>query len=147
MLGPEDNSSLALKVLNSLVENRVGAFPEAAQKRFLEIRSLIYRVAQEHHLGELEETLKWGQPSYLCKYGSTPRVDWQPRYAESIDLFFNCKTSLIETIKEVYAEVFDYRGNRVIALPLIKPLPHELETCVLMALNYHKLKKLPLLGA
>ncbi len=133
--------------MNLLVENRVGAFPEAAQKRFYEIRSLIYEVAREHDLGELEETLKWGQPSYLCKHGSTLRVDWQPRYAKSVDLFFNCRTSIIETIKEVYAEALYYRGNRAITLPLHEPVPPELYSCVLMALNYHNLKKRPLLGA
>ena len=118
-----------------------------AQKRFFEVRSLIYKVADENQLGELEETLKWGQPSYLCKNGSTLRVDWQPLYAENVELFFNCKTSLVETIKEVYAEIFHYRGNRVVSLPLDEPIPDELEACVLMALNYHKLKKMSLLGA
>lgn len=136
-----------LQVLNSLIENRVKTFPEMAQKRFLEIRSLIYRVACENELGEVDETLKWGQPSYLCKRGSTLRVDWQPRYAENIELFFNCKTSLVETIKEVYGDIFYYRGNRMISLPLNEVYPDELEACVLMALNYRKLKKLPLLGA
>jgi len=115
--------------------------------RFKEIRSLIFDLATTNQLGPVEETLKWGKPAYLCKTGSTVRVAWQAKTPDSIDVVFTCKTSLVETFKEIFPEVFTCRGNRVLAVPLDKPTPPELETCLLMALNYHKLKKLPLLGA
>ena len=104
-------------------------------------------MAKENELGPIEETLKWEQASYLCKTGSTIRIDWQPKNKNSIAIFFNCKTSLVETFKEIFPETFSYKGNRVIEIPLNQAAPLELETCLLMALNYHKLKKLPLLGA
>jgi len=133
--------------LNPSIENKISNFPKNARDKFQQVRALIFQVAKENDLGPIEETLKWGQASYLCKTGSTIRIDWQPKNKNSMDIFFNCKTSLVETFKEIFPETFSYSGNRVIAIPLDQATPIELETCLLMALNYHKLKKLPLLGA
>lgn len=133
--------------MNSLVENRISVYPEMARVTFLRIRELILRLARDNDLGDIEETLKWGQPSYLCKSGSTIRVDWQHKNPDNMGVFFNCNTVLVETFREIFPEDLVYRGNRVVEIPLGKPLPNELEPCLLMALNYHKLKKLPLLGA
>ena len=129
------------------IENKIKTYPEQAKAKFKEIRSLIFKVAKNNRLGKIEETLKWGQPSYLCKSGSTIRLDWQNKAPNSIGIFFNCKTILVETFKEVFGESLSYEGNRIVVVALNKATPQELETCILMALNYHKLKKLPLLGA
>ncbi len=136
-----------MPVLNSSIENKIKPYPELAKTKFHEIRSLIFEVARDNELGDIEETLKWGQPSYLCKSGSTIRVDWQNGVPDSIGLFFNCKTILVETFREIFGESLVYEGNRIVYVPLDKATPLELETCIFMALNYHKLKKLPLLGA
>jgi len=134
-------------MINPIIAEKVDHYPKTVQSKFYEIRSLIFEIAKENELGEVEETLKWGQPSYLCKSGSTVRIDWQPKNKDSIDVFFNCKTTLVETFKEIFRDELTYKGNRVIVLSLAESIPKELETCILMALNYHKLKKLPLLGA
>lgn len=126
---------------------KISHYPERAMHAFLQIRAVIYKLVEQNQLGPLEETLKWGQPSYLCATGSTIRVDWQQDDANSIALFFNCKTILVETFREIFADTFNYQGNRAINLPLDKPIPQELEVCLLMALQYHRLKKRPLLGA
>ncbi len=133
--------------MNSTIDNKILAYPDAARTKFHEIRSLIFEVAQSNELGDIEETLKWGQPSFLCKSGSTVRLDWQRKAPNSIGLFFNCKTILVETFKEIFGDSLNYEGNRIVWVALDKATPPELETCILMALNYHKLKKLPLLGA
>jgi hypothetical protein len=133
--------------MNSAVTEKIRGYPEAASLKFQEIRSLIFEIAKTNELGQIEETLKWGQPSYLCKSGSTIRIDWSGDNPESIDIFFNCKTTLIETFKEIFNDDLTYKGDRAIVVPLARSIPQELETCILMALNYHKLKKLPLLGA
>jgi len=62
-------------------------------------------------------------------------------------VFFNCKTRLVETFKEVYFDVFKFQTNRAIVLKLDQPTPPELKACFAMALNYHKIKNRPLLGA
>ena len=133
--------------MNPAIENTIDDYPEKAKAKFYEIRSLILEVARDNGLGDIDETLKWGQPSYLSKSGSTIRLDWQQKTPNSISVFFNCKTILVETFKEVFGESLVYEGNRIVLVPLDKECPQELETCILMALNYHKLKRLPLLGA
>jgi hypothetical protein len=54
-------------------------YPKVLAGRPLVLRRLIFEVAAETAgLGEIEETLKWGQPSYLTTQsgsGSTIRID------------------------------------------------------------------------
>lgn len=136
-----------MQALIILIKDIVDTYPHAAQVKFAELRSLIFEVAKDNQLGDIEETLKWGQPSYLSKFGSTVRLHWQHQMPDSIGVYFNCKTSLVETFKEVFSDSLSYDGKRIVLVPLLKPTPVELQTCFLMALNYHRLKKLPLLGA
>ena len=134
-------------MINPIIAEKIETYPEVAKSQFLEIRSLIFEIAKHNKLGQIEETLKWGQPSYLCKSGSTVRMDWQQKNSDNIEMFFNCKTILVETFKEIFKDELTYKGNRVVVVSLLRPIPIELQTCILMALNYHQLKKLPLLGA
>jgi len=47
-------------------------YPKNAQNQLLHLRELVLSVASDiDGLEKLEETLKWGEPSYLTKYGST----------------------------------------------------------------------------
>jgi len=133
--------------MNSSFENKVCGYPEEAQKIFNQLRTLIHNIAKQHELGPVEETLKWGEPAFLSQYGSTVRIDWKKKTPDRIYLFFNCKTVLVETFRELFFDVLDIQGNRSIALATNRKVPPEIETCLLMALNYHKLKKRPLLGA
>lgn len=133
--------------MNPIVEEKLRVYPTSALNKFHEIRSLIFDLAEQHKLGEVEETLKWGQPSYLCNKGSTLRLDWQKKNPDKLSVFFNCKTNLVETFKEIFSDNIEFDGKRIIQLSLDKPTPTEIETCLLMALKYHTLKKLPLLGA
>lgn len=125
----------------------VEEYPRPVQLKFKEIRTLIVDTARNNQLGEIEETLKWGQPSYLCASGSTIRLAWQSQDHNNLKIFFNCNTILVETFREVFGDSLCYEGNRVVMVPVEEPVPQELENCVLMALNYHTLKKKPLLGA
>ncbi|GGD77485.1 DUF1801 domain-containing protein [Lacimicrobium alkaliphilum] len=130
------------------IEAKFSTYPSEARKQLADIRRLVFSVAEENGLGTVEETLKWGEPSYLVKGGSTIRMDWKPTDPEVIKVYFHCQTSLIETFKEIYRDAFEYEENRAIVVPLNAsagsgPLSH----CLEMALKYHSLKHLPLLGA
>ena len=129
------------------LEAKFATYPVAAQEQLKRIRNLILSVAEEDGLGAVEETLKWGEPSFLVKGGSTIRMDWKPKDPDFIKVYFHCQTSLVETFKEIYRDEFEYEGKRAIVIPLraseIGPLKH----CLQMALQYHRLKHLPLLGA
>ena len=130
------------------VKQKFMTYPESIAVVLYEIRSLIFRVAKQDGITELEETLKWGEPSYISKIGSTIRFDHKPKSPEQFCIYFNCKTKLIETFKELYGDTFVYEGNRALVFELQHTLPiTELAHCFSLALRYKKIKHLPLLGA
>jgi hypothetical protein len=55
------------------------AYPKPVKAKLLDLRRLIFETAKATRgVGALQETLKWGQPSYLTpetKSGSTIRID------------------------------------------------------------------------
>lgn len=112
------------------------------------LRNLIYQVATESDdIAEVEETLKWGEPSYITKNGSTLRMDWKESSPENYALYFHCQTKLVDTFKELYRDLFRFEGNRAIVLKVKDEVPvDEIKNCILLSLTYHKRKHLPLLG-
>ncbi len=133
--------------MEKAVEEKFDSYPSDARIRLYEIRALIFDVAACENIGDLTETLKWGQPGYLSKNGSTVRMNLSVSNPEAISVYFNCNTSLVETFKELFQDTFLYKGNREIVLPLSKGVPvSELRSCISMSLTYHKIKHLPLLG-
>ena len=117
--------------------------------KLLRLRQLVLDTASElDEVADLEETLKWGEPSYLTKGGSTVRMAWKPVAPDRYALCFNCNTRLIETFREVYGAVFEFEGNRAIVFARDDRLPvRELKHCIALALTYKRRRHLPLLGA
>jgi len=134
---------------NPIVKDVFGNYPKSVQPQLLYLRELILSAASEiTGLKKLEETLKWGEPSYLSKYGSTVRIDWKEKNPDQYAIYFKCTSSLVPTFKTIYKDKFKYEGNRAIVFNLNDKIPDiELKHCILMALTYHKIKHLPLLGA
>jgi hypothetical protein len=98
-------------------------------------------------IDEVVESLKWGEPSYRSNHGSTIRMDWKPRNPDYCALYFQCTTSLVSTFKAVYGDELHFEGKRAILLDLKEQIPEEiLRQCLSMALDYHRIKHLPLLG-
>lgn len=129
------------------VQQKYDSYPDLIKPLMLELRDLVFSTAAENQLGEIEETLKWGEPAYLANQGSTFRMDWKAKAPDKIGLYFNCPTLLVETFRELFAHEFTFSGNRAILLDRRQPLPTlEITQCIYMTLNYHKIKHLPLLG-
>jgi hypothetical protein len=123
-------------------------YPAAVKKKMLALRELVFAVAaQTPSIGELQETLKWGEPAYLTLQtgrGSTLRMDWKPKAPEQLAMYFNCRTDLIDTFKSLFPKDFEYEGNRAIILKLSDPLlKKELSFCIAASLTYHLKKKKP----
>jgi len=130
------------------VEQKFNSYPEDVSIQLKTIRGLILKVAKQDGITDLIETLKWGEPSYISEIGSTIRIDWKTKYPEQYCIYFNCKTSLIETFKELYGDTFSYQGNRALVFHLEQTVPYkELEHCLSLSLRYKKIKHLNLLGA
>ena len=135
--------------INPKVELVFNNYPKSVRKRISELRNLILETAGDiEEISELEETLKWGEPSYLTKHGSTIRIDWKEKSPEQFAMYFKCTSKLVPTFKTIYKNTFQFEGNRAIVFKLDDNIPKtELKHCISMALMYHKIKHLPLLGA
>ncbi|PAS27237.1 hypothetical protein CGT72_18415 [Vibrio cholerae] len=133
--------------MDKVVKVRFDEYPDNARVRLEELRNLVFQVASELELGEVDETLKWGEPSYSVKTGSPLRMDWKLKSPNNYYLFFNCQTKLVDTFRELYGDELVFQGNRAIVLTLSKPLPETvIKSCLELALTYHQRKNLPLLG-
>jgi hypothetical protein len=136
-------------ISNPKVKDVFNNYPKSVRNQLLHLRELVLSAAFEiDGLEKLEETLKWGEPSYLTKNGSTVRMDWKEKNPEQFAIYFKCTSSLVPTFKTIYKDKFEFEGNRAIMLKLNEKIPEaELKHCISMALTYHKIKHLPLLGA
>jgi len=125
----------------SAVEAVFDAYPKPVKAKLLALRRLILDTAKTTKgVGLVEETLKWGQPSYLTpetKSGSTVRIDQVKAEPGQYAVYFHCQTNLVETFRELYPEL-RYGGNRCIFLDAADKVPEvELRHCVALALTYH----------
>jgi hypothetical protein len=92
-------------------------YPADVRARLLQLRELIFETAAATAgVGELEETRRWGEPSYLTtrsKSGSLIRIHWKPS-----------------------------DGDRNIALPRNERAPLDaLRHCIALALSCHTTRK------
>ena len=123
------------------------SYPKNIKSKIMFLRQLIYDTAASiEEIGELEETLKWGEPSYLTpksKSGSTIRIAWKDSQKEQYSIFFKCTANLVPAFKEKFPKKFKFGGNRSIDFNLNDHVPvKELKQCVALALTYHRNKKL-----
>lgn len=134
------------KFNNPSVKKVFDSYPNTAKEKLLFLRQLIFEVAEKTEgVGQLDETLKWGEPSYVTtetKSGSTVRIDWKKSYPHQYAMYFNCKTNLVDTFKERYGDLFQYGGNRSIVFDENDKIPvNELSNCIALALTYRINKK------
>ena len=123
-------------------------YPDSIRSKMLGLRSFIIETANQiEGLEKLEETLKWGEPSFLTKIGSTIRIDWKKSKPNQYAMYFQCTSKLVPTFKMIYNNVFDFEGSRAIIFRMHDNLPkEELKHCIIAALTYHRVKNLPSLG-
>ncbi len=117
----------------------LASFTPVMQQRLIPLRQFILATAaQTRGVGEIEESLKWGEPSYTPKkkgIGSSVRL--APRKDDSVSMHFICHTGLVERFRELYSDRLTFEGNRTIVVDANKPLAEqELRHCIAMALTY-----------
>jgi Domain of unknown function (DU1801) len=118
------------------------AYPDALRQKLLLLRQLIFEAAlATAGVGKLEETLKWGQPSYATtqtRSGSAIRIDAVRSAPTQYAMYFHCQTSLVATFRELYPDEFKFVGNRSIVFDSDDEIPAQaLRHCVALALTYH----------
>ncbi|MEJ0033697.1 MAG: DUF1801 domain-containing protein [Bacteroidota bacterium] len=128
------------------VESVFEEYPKSLRRKLDRMRELIFEVAIETDgVGPLEETLKWGSPSYLtCETnsGTTVRIDrigWQK---EKYGIFVHCQSGVMEQFKAAFGNDFDYDGKRGLILDAKDEMPEEaIRHFIWLALTYHLRKK------
>ncbi len=124
-------------------------YPPKVRAKIKNLRRIILEVAaSDDRIGALEETLKWGEPSYLTsdtKSGSTVRIDWKEKTPEFYAIYFKCTANIVEIFKKKFDKnVFTFSGKRAILFNFDDAVPEkELKYCIAFALTYHLHKKLP----
>ena len=124
-------------------------YPAHMRLKMQRLRELIFATADGiEEISELHETLKWGEPSYVTKKGSTLRMNWKEKSPNQYAMYFQCSSQLVHTFRLVYGDLFNYENNRAIIFQLDEKIPEdELIECIKMTLTYHSIKHLPMLGA
>lgn len=130
------------------VEEVFNKYPEEIQVKMRFLRQLVLQVAHElDEISEIEETLKWGEPSYLTPHGSTLRMDWKEKTPHQYQMYFKCTSRLVDTFKIIFGNIFTYDGSRAIVFRIDEEVPVKpLIKCITATLLYHKVKKDQTLG-
>lgn len=123
-------------------------YPEGVREKMLFLKDLVIETAEETDgVDEMEITLKWGEPSFVTKSGSTLRMDWKEKALDHYAMYFQCTSRLVDTFRMVFDHTFQYEGNRAIVFQVNQNIPvAELKECVKATLTYHKVKHLITLG-
>lgn len=136
------------KIENPKVAEVFNNYPKHMRQKMMLLRQLVLDTASEaEDVNTLEETLKWGEPSYIIKSGSTIRIDWKKSKPDQYAMYFHCKTKLVDTFKKLYGDKFKFEGNRAIVFKESEEIPiDELKHCISLSMTYHRRKNLPMLG-
>ena len=130
---------------NAVVTKAFAAYPANMRRKLMVLRQLIFDTAAGiDGVGELDETLKWGEPAYLTaktKTGSTIRIDWKRSNPSQYAMYFHCQTTLVDTFRTLFQNDFRYEGNRAIVFGEVDVVPiKKLSFCIAAALTYHRNK-------
>ena len=88
---------------NPKVDDKFNNYPESVREKMQFLRQLVIETAEETDGVEaLEETLKWGEPSFVTKNGSTLRMDWKERTPGQYAMYFQCSSRLVDTFRMVF---------------------------------------------
>lgn len=129
---------------NPEVAAKFDTYPPNVRQKLLALRELVFQTAASAQgAGEIEESLKWGEPAYVTRNrsGSTVRIDWKKKAPDQYAMYFNCQTNLVETFRTLFPNDFRFEGNRALVFSMEEQPPTDsLAVCIAASLTYH-LKK------
>ena len=129
--------------MDAAVAAVLDTYPAPLRERLMGLRALIAETAAATDgVGPLEETLKWGEVSYLTSAsgsGTTVRIGRDKRSGRPA-MFVNCKTDLLSRYRALYPDGFGYDGERGV---ILGEAPDEaaLKHMIALALTYHARKR------
>ena len=121
------------------VDAVISGYPAATRDGVMALRGLIYEVARTlPDIGPLDETLKWGQPSYLTPKhaGSTLRIG--PHRDAAFAIYAHCQTTIIASYAQAFPGWDRIDGNRAVLFDTPDQIePERLSHLIRHALTYH----------
>ncbi len=125
---------------NPEVEAAYRRFPDIIREQLLDLRELAFETERNTPgAGPIVEALKWGQPSFVTRgrHGSTFRLGALDEGPATHALFFLCQTTLVETFREIYTDVLDFKDNRAVLFMKDREYPREaVSHCMALAMTY-----------
>jgi len=122
------------------VEAVYAAWPDAVRERVLDLRRLVFELADELECGPIEESLRWGEPAYLTsvsRSGTTVRFDSKDPASGTYALYVHCQTDLVSRWRERHGDVLTCEGSRAVVFHVDQQPPEEvLRDCIASALTY-----------
>ena len=133
------NASAAPTELHSAVSAVLDAYPEGVRAKLHILRTRIHAVAAKTEgVGPLEETLKWGQPSFVTSEtnsGTTLRI--AATKAGGFGIFVPCASRVVPEFRALYPDAFRYDGNRGILFNTDSDMSNaRIDMCSKSALTY-----------
>ena len=113
---------------NPAVKAKFNSYPAKVRRKMLALRELVFRTASSTpNVGEIEETLKWGEPAYVTVNGrgTTVRMDWKARSPQQYAMYFHCQTNLVETFRMMFPRDFKFERNRALAFAIEEKIPKD----------------------
>lgn len=136
--------STKLKKPERRVKDVFDSFSEPERAGLLALRSLILDTARSlPEVGALEETLKWGQPSYhttTTKSGTPLRLG-VPKTG-GFAIYVHCQTSVVSDFANQFPGDYAIEGNRAVHFRSEEDIDAEkLQFLIRHALTYHLRRK------
>ena len=114
------------------------AFPQPARETLMALRAMIYEISETLPVGRIEESTKWGQPSYATpdtKLATPIRLGLSK--AGDPAIFTHCQTTVMSDFRALAPANMAFDGNRAVHLPIDKsPNLDELAPLIRAALTY-----------
>ena len=121
-------------------------YPREIRKQLMSVRRLIFETASATEgVGELEETVRWGEPAYLTtqsKSGTTVRLGWKKIQSISVRFAFSLPEQAHRDMQDPFPRSISYQGNRSLLFNRDDKVPvEELSACLAIALTYHRKRR------
>lgn len=124
-----------------MMDPRVEALLDAADPDIAagitRLRRMIYEVAaSDPKIGPVQETVKWGQPAYLARKGTTLRLG-QPK-GGGFGLYVHCQSRVIPEFRDLFPDHDRFDGTRGVVFRAADEICSERHGWLIhRALGYH----------
>lgn len=109
--------------------------PPQMRKGAIALRHLIYDTAAQLGQNPPQESLKWGQPSYVSTQGTPLRIAASKHGA--FGLFAHCQSTVISEFAQIFGNDFAIQGNREVSFANVADIqPDKLKQLIVHALTY-----------